>query len=265
MVPLTRRVFSGGLVAALASRAGRTYQIPVRRRVQSAQGEWKAVDSRQEVDPAKTAVVICDMWDRHWCSAAGKRVDTLAHKMAPVVDKLRDAGILIIHAPSETMRFYSDMPQRKRMMEAAKIAFPAQRELPDPPLPIDDKSGGCDSKESSYQAWTRQHPAIRIGPQDGISDRADEIYSVVRGRGGDTLIFMGVHTNMCVLTRWFAIKNMVRWGMRVVLVRDLTDAMYDPADAPFVSHDAGTQLVVEHIERFWCPTVLSQELVQALS
>ncbi len=60
---------------------------------------------------------------------------------------------------------------------------------------------------------------------------------------------MGVHTNMCVLNRSFGIKQMVRWRVPVALVRDLTDAMYNPARAPYVDHDAGTQLVIGYIER----------------
>ena len=75
---------------------------------------------------------------------------------------------------------------------------------------------------------------------------------------------MGVHTNMCVLNRSFAIKQMTDWGVPCVLVRDLTDAMYNPADEPHVSHEQGTELVIEHIEKYWAPTVSSQELLTAL-
>ncbi|MBT5709898.1 isochorismatase, partial [Candidatus Poribacteria bacterium] len=67
--------------------------------------------------------------------------------------------------------------------------------------------------------------------------------------------------NMCVLGRSFGIRQMTRWGIRVALVRDLTDAMYNPAMAPHVSHDEGTELVVQHIEKYWCPTVLSSDLL----
>jgi len=70
-----------------------------------------------------------------------------------------------------------------------------------------------------------------------------------------------VHTNMCVLHRTFAIKQMVRWGKSVALIRDLTDAMYNPAKSPYVSHDAGTQLIIEFIEKFWCSTILSDDLI----
>jgi len=37
--------------------------------------------------------------------------------------------------------------------------------------------------------------------------------------------------------------------------------MYNPAKAPFVSHHAGTQLIVEHIEKFVCPTITSVDFI----
>jgi hypothetical protein len=69
---------------------------------------------------------------------------------------------------------------------------------------------------------------------------------------------------MCILNRTFAIKQMTNWGISCVLVRDLTDAMYNPASRPYVSHAKGTELVIEHIEKYWCPTTLSGDLVDAL-
>jgi len=70
---------------------------------------------------------------------------------------------------------------------------------------------------------------------------------------------------MCILNRKFAIKQMTEWGIRCILVRDLTDAMYNPRKPPYVSHSAGTELVIQHIEKYWCPTVLSADLMRALS
>jgi hypothetical protein len=49
-----------------------------------------------------------------------------------------------------------------------------------------------------------------------------------------------------------------------VLVRDLTDTMYDPKDRPYVPHDEGTSLVVEHIEKYWCPSTTSAELMSGV-
>jgi hypothetical protein len=161
------------------------------------------------------------------------------------------------------MRFYRDAPQRKAALAAPTAKPPADLPFDDPPLPIDDSDGGCDTGDQVYSAWKRQHPAIEIHEDDVISDDGHEVYNVLLERGIGDIFIMGVHTNMCVLHRSFAIKQMTRWGMRTVLVRDLTDAMYDPADKPYVSHDEGTGLVVEYIERHWAPSVLSADLIAA--
>ncbi len=79
-------------------------------------------------------------------------------------------------------------------------------------------------------------------------------------QGITQVLILGVHTNMCVLRRSFAIKQMVRWGVDIALVRDLTDTMYNPAMRPYVAHDEGTALVIGYIERFWCPTTTSADL-----
>ena len=52
----------------------------------------------------------------------------------------------------------------------------------------------------------------------------------------------------------------MKLGFNVVLVRDLTDAMYDPHQPPFASHTRGTQLVIKHIEKYWCPSIASDDL-----
>ena len=239
--------------------------VDLRSRVEAFKGtgEWREVSLRQSLPVANTAVLICDMWDKHWCRSATERVNGLVEKMAPFLEAARQRGFQIIHAPSETMAFYRDAPQRKRMLELARIDPPAPLSLPDPPLPIDDKGGGCDTADKFYTAWTREHPGLRIAEADVVSDNGAEIYSFLRSRDIRTLLVMGVHTNMCVLNRSFAIKKMTALGIRCILVRDLTDAMYDPRDAPRVSHAEGTQLVIGHIEKYWCPTTTSADLLRA--
>ncbi len=83
---------------------------------------------------------------------------------------------------------------------------------------------------------------------------------MLRQRGIDTVLMMGVHANMCILKRTFGIRQLTKWGIHCILVRDLTDAMYNPASSPHVSHAAGTELVIEHIEKYWAPSVLSEDL-----
>ena len=256
-----------GRLMMAAKTSSRTMRLPLRSRVEAFKGSgvWDEVRFEREFPVAETGLLICDMWDNHWCSGAARRVNGLAKVMGPVVDQARAGGIQIIHAPSDVMSFYKDYPQRQRMQALTQISPPAALDLTDPPLPIDDSKGGCDtSSDKFYKAWSRQHPGIRIAGDDVISDQGSEIYSLLKKQGIGNLLVMGVHTNICVLKRTFAIRQMTKWGIRCVLVRDLTDSMYDPQTSPYVTHEQGTELVVQHIEKYWCPSALSAELTRAL-
>jgi nicotinamidase-related amidase len=223
---------------------------------------WRVLNDELSLPASDVAIVICDMWDRHWSRGATERADAMAPRMNEVIERARRKRVHIIHAPSDTLEFYAGTPARERMIETPRVEPPASMEHVDPPLPIDDSDGGADTGEQPwFKAWSRQHPAIEIDQErDGISDDGAEIYSYLKRHGVRQLVIMGVHANMCVLGRSFGIKQMVRWGVNVALVRDLTDTMYNPAMRPYVNHDDGTRLVVEFIEKFWCPTISSQDL-----
>ena len=254
-------------LAPAAKTPTRTMRLPLRTRVEAFKGSgaWEEVRFEKEFPIAETGLLICDMWDNHGCSGAAHRVNALVQAMAPVVDQARAAGVQIIHSPSDVMAFYKDYPQRQGILALPQVGPPADLGLSDPPLPIDDAKGGCDtSADKFYKAWSRQHAGIHIAPEDGISDNGSEVYSFLRQKGIKHLLVMGVHTNMCVLRRSFAIKQMTNWGIQCILVRDLTDSMYNPNDRPFVGHDQGTELVVQHIEKYWAPSILSVELLRAL-
>lgn len=210
----------------------------------------------------KLALILCDMWDNHWSRGAAERCAELAVRMDEVVRAARALGAHIIHAPSECMEHYADHPARRRVLELPPVALPEAGDREDPPLPIDDSDGGSDTGEQPWwKAWTRQHAAIGICDQDAIADQGEEVYRHLVYHEIERLVIAGVHTNMCVLNRSFGIKQMVRWGVPIALARDLTDTMYNPARPPYVSHEEGTRLVVEFIEKHWCPTVLSHDLM----
>lgn len=229
--------------------------------------EWAAADFEQTIPSNHTAIIICDMWDKHWCKGATTRVEGLARRMEPVLEQARAKSILIIHAPSETMPYYANTPGRLLAERAAKVYPPAATGPVEnePPLPIDDSDGGCDTLgDKEYKAWSRETPLLKIEPGDVISDDGHEIYNVLRQHGINTVLMMGVHANMCILNRSFGIRQLTKWGLRCILLRDLTDAMYNPASPPHVSHAAGTELVIEHIEKYWAPSVLSNDLLEQL-
>ncbi len=232
-------------------------------------GRWHTLTQPASWDATKTAVVICDMWDKHWCQMSTERVGQMAPRVNEFVKGARRRGSLIVHCPSDTLDFYKDAPQRKLAQAAPKVTPKTELQrwcridlTKEAPLPIDDTDGGCDTvpPDPNHKAWSRQIATIEIHDGDAITDSA-EAYFLMRQRGIENVIVLGVHTNMCVLGRPFSIRQMVQQGLNVVLCRDLTDTMYNPKKPPFVSHFTGTDLVVEHIEKYWCPTITSGDLL----
>ena len=109
--------------------------------------------------------------------------------------------------------------------------------------------------------WKSQYDVLKMDERDAVSDSGVEIWNLLEERGIDNVILVGVHTNMCVLGRPFGLRQMAKNGKNVVLMRDMTDTMYNPKRRPFVSHFRGTELIVEHIEKVVCPTVTSDQLL----
>jgi nicotinamidase-related amidase len=226
---------------------------------------WQIREEVLERSPKNIGIILCDVWDRHWCRGANERLNKLLPQMARTVSSAREKGVRIIHAPSDTIDFYEGTSARARIRAIPHTVLPPEIRRDDPPLPIDASDGGPDTRDNpgavNQRLWTRLHPAIKIDQErDVISDDGEEIFSYLRHFGVDSVIIIGVHTNMCVLGRSFAIRQMVRWGQDIMLCRDLTDAMYNPAMPPYVSHERGTELVIEYIEKFWCPSIESVDL-----
>jgi nicotinamidase-related amidase len=227
--------------------------------------------------PSKTAIIVCDMWDNHWCKSAARRVAELAEPLNETLKVARSRGALIIHAPSTTTGFYKDTEQRKRAQQAPYSPTPvplvttprwgtawywtdAKREAV---LPIDDSDMGCDCKDKKCEItspWTRQIATIEIADCDAITDDGQETWNLLAERKIDHVILCGVHLNMCVLGRPFAIRQMIALGKKVALMRDMTDTMYNPERPPGVPHFRGTDLVVGHVETYWCPTFMSSDI-----
>lgn len=271
-VTLLLAPFVAGPAAAADADPSQALTLYTRSRVATPEGSWQYQPVYKTVrwDPKRTAVVICDMWDRHWCKSATARVAEMAPRMNRLIGQARDRGVLIIHAPSGTLEAYKDTPQRKLAQQAPKAepkvplegwcSLEADRE--GDRLPIDDSDGGCpcQPKCPGGSPWRGQIDTLEIKPGDAITDSA-EAYYLMQQRGIENVIVMGVHTNMCVLGRPFSIRQMVHQGKNVVLVRDMTDSMYNPRMSPFVSHCRGTEMVIEHIEKHWCPTITSSDLL----
>jgi len=262
-------VFYSGMSCAQNKESGQPIRISLQKRIpsDSVKGVIKIVNEIQQWDSKQTAIIICDMWNQHWCKGATARVAEMAPYLNKVISIAREKGVLIVHAPSDCMKYYKDYPGRKMAQKYTSRKAASMINDSDLPSekntvwPIDQSDGGCDDSPTCQQGnpWSHEIDLIKIEDKDAISDNGAEIGGLFYKRGIRNVILMGVHTNMCVIGRSFGLRNMVRLGMNVVLMRDLTDVMYDSRQSPYVSHFTGISLIEEHIESFVCPTIVSTD------
>ena len=192
-------------------------------------------------NPEKAAVIICDMWDTHHCISTTRRAGEMAPRMNKVIGGIRESGTLIIHAPSNCMAFYDGTPQRILAQEAPKADAEFRfgwngwkqpreiRQLEETPLPIEITDTGlcsCETPEPccTYgpRRWVRQIDTIEIAYEDAVTDDGQEVYNLLQERSIDTILMVGGATNICILARPFAIRQLVYLGKHPLLCRDLT-------------------------------------------
>lgn len=258
-------------VQAKNKATGQTIKVSLQKRIPSDldEGASMIVNNIQEWDSKETAIIICDMWDKHWCKGATSRVGEMAPFMNNVISIAREKGMQIVHAPSDCMEYYKNHPARK-LAKKYKVKSVKQK-LGEGNLeceqgqewPFEISHGGCDDNPKcttvNTRVWTKQIDAIEIIEGDIITDSGVEAGSLFIKKGIKNVILVGVHTNMCVIGRSFGLRNMSRLGMNVVLMRDMTDTMYDSTSKPFVSHFSGNSLMHEYIEKNVCPTLVSSD------
>lgn len=271
--------------SAASGRDGLQLRLQTRQETEPGSGLYHTVLTPETWDPARMAVIVCDVWDSHHCLNAVRRVQEMAPRMNQFLQTVRQRGALTIHAPSGCMAHYEHRPARQRAKNAPTATnlpagigqwchrIPAEEKGV---YPIDQSDGGEDDEPGEHARWAEQLRAqgrnprapwksqidvLEIHEQDAISDSGVEVWNLLEQRGIDNVIVFGVHTNMCVLGRPFGLRQLAKNGKHVVLVRDLTDTMYNPERPPHVSHFSGTDLIVEHIEKFVCPTITSDQVL----
>lgn len=249
-------------------------------------GRYHQLTREESWKPSETAIIVCDVWDLHHCQNAVLRAQEFAPRLNRVLNHAREQGVIIIHAPSGCMEHYAEHTARAR----AKLVAPAPTlpeeitkwcyQIPSEEkgvYPLDQSDGGEDDEPEQHAKWAAELKSRGLNPKvpwskqtdlvtidtekDFISDKGDEVWSILTAKGIDNVILTGVHTNMCVLGRPFGLRQLAKNGKNVVLMRDMTDTMYNPGAWPFVSHFTGTDRIISHIEKFVAPTVTSDQLI----
>jgi len=247
----------------------------IRLSVQSRDSAGRAIKSQVALDPARTAIVVVDIWDQHWCKTHAQRVAGLVPRMNQALEAARQLGIQVVFAPSEVVDFYRDTPQRRAMQAVPQHPAPTKKEFaaPAPPGPTDFCECGPDQPCKKGKPWTRQHPDLKIADGDLIGDcnNGQELLNLCAERRIETLIYMGVASNICVQYRSMGIRNMKSYGLRIIVVADLVEAItsngldalgrknldFTPA--------GGTARVQRYIEQYLASTIESGQLLTTAS
>ena len=220
--------------------------------------------SRTELDPAKVGVVVVDMWNWHWCKTSTARVAALVLRMKKVLGEAHAMGMTIFWCPSDVTDNYVGTPQYEAAFNVERVALPPLAELKCPPAP---DGGGCTCGAERCQVnygWDGMHPDLVMFEGDFMPNDLETLYSLCRQRGITHLIYLGVHTQVCLLGKSIGLANMTRAGFTCILARDLTDAhgRYDPASG--YTPDRMTADVVAHFEKHLASTInFADELKRA--
>jgi nicotinamidase-related amidase len=216
----------------------------------------RILSNQRQLDPARTGIVIIDMWNYHWCMTAAQRVAALAPRMNAALAAARLLGMQVIWAPTDVASQYAGRAQRERSTAVPYFSRPEPAEFV---CRLTAKQGPCLCGPGipclvNY-GWDAMNADLLIDASDLINSGVDELYGNCRTRNLDHLIYMGVHTNVCVMGKPEAIRNMASAGLHCMLARDLTDAIthYDPESA--YTPEDGTAQTVADIERAGIPTI----------
>lgn len=213
------------------------------------------------IDSSRLGVVVVDMWNFHWSPTAAARVGAMVPRMEAGLAALREMGVQILYCPTDVADSYVGTPQRESVFTYPLLPLPEMKPLDCPAAPWGPGDVRQDGLSPQNWGWDGMDPRLSLHDDDLMPNNKEQLYAICKAKGIDTLIYMGVHTQVCLLGKDIGLANMKSLGFQCILARDLTDAhpKYDPAAG--LTPDDFTAEVVAHFERHLCPTInLKDEL-----
>ena len=217
----------------------------------------RIISTTEKVDATKVAIVIVDPWNYHWCMTACERLSAMVPRWNRAIEGARKLGMPILWVPSDVLGSYSGYPQRERALAVPLLPVPKLSDMP--PARFTAPGGGCMCGPGFGCVVNYGHdgmnPDLMLAEDDLIASSTEEVYALLRQRGITHVIYMGLHTNVCLFGKPGALKYMVQAGLKCMLSRDINDAItsYNPATG--FTPDKGTQQTDEDLERAGVPTI----------
>ncbi len=208
----------------------------------------------EDLDPRHVGIVVVDMWNYHWCKTSTERVGALVPRMNRCLEVARAQGMTIFLCPTDVADNYVGTPMVEKVIAIDPLPLPQVTHVVCPAAP---DGGGCTCGPERCHVnygWDGMHPDLIVGTDDLMPNDPGRLYAICKQRGITHLVFMGVHTQVCLLGKSIGLKAMTEAGFHCYLSRDLTDAhgRYEPGvETP----DDFTAKVVAHFEKHLAPTM----------
>jgi nicotinamidase-related amidase len=210
------------------------------------------VQKRLDLPPAQTALVLVDVWATHYVDSwLSRAADITREKIVPLMTAARQAGVLVIHAPSP----YVVERHHPESMPGPQAAPPGD-DWPPAEFRGIYRAGehapfGRQAEPRLSAALARYETDLKIAdiagpaPGDEIIADGDQLHELLKSRGILHLVYAGFATNWCVIGRDYGVISMNARGYNIVLVRDATTGIefHDSIES-----ETATQITIREIE-----------------
>lgn len=217
----------------------------------------QVITKTEDVNSSNVGVVIVDPWNYHWCMTACERVSAMVPRWNRALEVARRLGMSIIWVPSDVIGTYSGYPQRERALGLELHKVPIMNDMPQAKFtaPIGKCMCGPGINCKVNYGHDAINPALILVDNDFIASSTEEVYTLLNKNGITHVIYMGLHTNMCLYGKPGALKYLWQTGLKCMVARDLNDAFtaYEPDNG--FTPDKGTQQTDEDLERAGIPLI----------
>lgn len=159
-----------------------------------------------------------------WPQSTAEAGRIMADVVRPAMDAARGIGLQVCHVESDWMDEQYPQVESRRTREPENL-HPRQREMM-------ERAHGVDYLARSPLAAMRRAELVAPEGDEPLVFYSDVLDDYLRGRGIDTLIYMGFATDMCVLGAEGGARAMLARGYRCILMRDATVGVETPESFP---------------------------------
>jgi len=220
-----------------------------------------------EIPLAQAAVVLVDVWDRHYLKDTEARAEgIIQEKIRPLLEGCRRTGLRLIHAPSPDQA--RGHPARVDLVGEEEVAG-EQEDWP--PADFRAKAGEYagyahpfeprDEEREKMRAGRMIHPDVQPEGDEVVVATGEGLHRYCKQQGILFLFFLGFNTNACILLRDYGTLEMSRRGYEVIVLRDCTTGMESAETRDGLWQTRGAVLFLEMFGRY---SLTSEELLAGL-